>query len=246
MNAGKLSRVGPNRLNVRLARRLAALGFVVLRLDFSGVGESPARTDRLPQHEAAVEELREAMDHLRERHGAERFLAVGFCSGAAFSLLAALAEERVAGAVLVNVPLGMPARGLALRAFARRKLRVGWRNVLSNPRLALRRGSAAVTAGVPAELRGRAPLSRDEALAHLRGLRARGVALLFVYSESDLALDLLRAVLGRELDRLRADGTLELEVIRGADHSFTPLDSQERLLDTLAAWAARRFAAPEA
>ena len=39
-NAGLLHRVGPNRLHVTLARRLARRGFPVLRFDFSGIGDS--------------------------------------------------------------------------------------------------------------------------------------------------------------------------------------------------------------
>src|SRR5262249_767876 len=43
LNAGAVSHVGPNRLYVALARRWAALGHVVLRVDNSGVGDSATR-----------------------------------------------------------------------------------------------------------------------------------------------------------------------------------------------------------
>ena len=39
LNAGLVHRVGPNRIYVRLARHFAALGFSVLRFDFSGIGD---------------------------------------------------------------------------------------------------------------------------------------------------------------------------------------------------------------
>src|SRR5207302_190015 len=48
LNAGLVHHVGPNRLYVTAARRLAALGFVGLRFDFSGIGDSPVRADHLP------------------------------------------------------------------------------------------------------------------------------------------------------------------------------------------------------
>ena len=41
LSAGFLHRVGPNRLYVTMARRLAALGFTSVRFDFSGIGDSP-------------------------------------------------------------------------------------------------------------------------------------------------------------------------------------------------------------
>ena len=40
LNAGLLHRVGPNRLHVDVARRLAEAGFTSLRFDMSGVGDS--------------------------------------------------------------------------------------------------------------------------------------------------------------------------------------------------------------
>ena len=43
LNAGLIHRVGPNRLHVRLARELAARGFLSLRLDLSGRGDSDPR-----------------------------------------------------------------------------------------------------------------------------------------------------------------------------------------------------------
>ena len=41
-NAGCVSRVGPHRTYVKMARRWASLGFDVLRVDLSGIGDSPA------------------------------------------------------------------------------------------------------------------------------------------------------------------------------------------------------------
>src|SRR5215475_3162536 len=45
LNAGVLHRVGPHRLHVLLARRLAASGFTGLRLDLGGIGDSIASSD---------------------------------------------------------------------------------------------------------------------------------------------------------------------------------------------------------
>ncbi|MGH7928173.1 MAG: alpha/beta hydrolase, partial [Candidatus Binatia bacterium] len=40
LNAGIIHRVGPNRMHVKIARTLAPMGFVVVRFDFSGIGDS--------------------------------------------------------------------------------------------------------------------------------------------------------------------------------------------------------------
>jgi hypothetical protein len=60
---------------------------------------------------------------------------------------------------------------------------------------------------------------------------------LHVHSEGDEGLDYLLVAAGRELRRWRETGLLQLEVIRGADHPFTLLWSQERLIEIVREWA---------
>src|SRR5262245_15562072 len=76
VNAGVVHRVGPNRMSVRLARALAARGFLAARFDLSGLGDSPARRDALPFEQAAVEETRRVMSSLQKAHGVDRFVLV--------------------------------------------------------------------------------------------------------------------------------------------------------------------------
>src|SRR5215471_10633060 len=64
LNAGLMHRAGPYGVYVKLARQLASLGFLVLRFDFSGVGDSPRRLDGVPQNRAHPLETKEAMDYL--------------------------------------------------------------------------------------------------------------------------------------------------------------------------------------
>ena len=52
LNSGLVHRVGPNRVYVKLARRLAGLGLTVLRFDYSGVGDSPNRRDSIALEES--------------------------------------------------------------------------------------------------------------------------------------------------------------------------------------------------
>ena len=63
-NIGLHHRVGPYRLYVDLARRLAARGLVALRFDLSGLGDSAPRQDTLSDIERGASDLREAMDWL--------------------------------------------------------------------------------------------------------------------------------------------------------------------------------------
>ena len=102
LNTGVIHRVGPNRLSVRMARNLAEEGFVVLRFDFSGIGDSQVRYDDLPFEESVDSEVQDAMDLLAEIRGVDRFVLMGICSGAANSFKTACLDSRVVGAVLIN------------------------------------------------------------------------------------------------------------------------------------------------
>ena len=70
LNAGLIHRIGPRRIHVHLARRLAASGLRVLRVDLSGIGDSEARKDGLSAVDGLQDDVRQAMDALAQRTGA--------------------------------------------------------------------------------------------------------------------------------------------------------------------------------
>src|SRR5215467_3344973 len=86
LNPGIVHRVGPGRIYVKIARRLASTGLTVLRFDFSGIGDSAPRHDSLPFEKSAIEEARDAMEFLQATRGVEKFILLGGCSGALASL----------------------------------------------------------------------------------------------------------------------------------------------------------------
>jgi len=101
-NAGFLHHVGPNRINTTLARHLADLGFVSLRFDFSGLGDSAARDDILENGELVRKNASSAMNFIQSETGINKFVLIGFCSGAVDALHIAMQEERVAGFIAVD------------------------------------------------------------------------------------------------------------------------------------------------
>jgi pimeloyl-ACP methyl ester carboxylesterase len=97
---------GVARLNVVLARALAAQGFPSLRIDFAGLGDSIApgdvethifETDRNPDVSAAIDAL--------SKIGFHQFAIQGLCSGAYHAFRAAVADERIGDLITVNLPL---------------------------------------------------------------------------------------------------------------------------------------------
>ena len=73
--------------------------------------------------------------------------------------------------------------------------------------------------------------------ADLQRLAKRHVRLLHVYSEGDEGLDYFLMMVGARLHDWKARGLLDVRVIRGANHTFTLLWSQDELLQTIRSWA---------
>ena len=105
LNAGAVRHTGPNRMWVEAARRWGQRGMASLRLDLSGIGESDGEetlgTEGLYQMRM-VDQIRIAMDSLRSRLGARRFIAVGLCAGAFWAFHAAVRSPEIGGAILLN------------------------------------------------------------------------------------------------------------------------------------------------
>ncbi len=264
LNAGRIHHVGPNRIHVKVARRLAELGFVVLRFDFSGIGDSETRDDHLPYVQSVVAETQDAIGFLAAARGVRRCVLVGICSGAAAAIRTALVDPRVGGLALINVRGQVYDRRTALRAYARKFRRHYWKLLLFKPHRALkgvwlrttftqwrtawadrwqtngRKGdgrSAARNGKDGATTPGKpAPHARPRDQEVLWRLIGRGIQTLMVFSESDVGQDFLSVSLGAEMRRLRATGGFDLAVIPRSDHVFTRLESQARLADVLASW----------
>jgi len=100
-NAGSVNRVGPHRLYVKMARKWAQLGFDVLRIDLSGIGDTPVRhgaRENLTYPPSGLDDLGEAIRAL----GCERVVVVGLCSGGDYAFQLGAREPRVVGACMLN------------------------------------------------------------------------------------------------------------------------------------------------
>lgn len=97
LSAGLLHRVGPFRLYISLARKLADAGVSSLRFDLSGVGDSENSQMTASIEERTLADIRAAYDFLGEQHGLHEFVIGGLCSGADDAFRAALEDDRVVG-----------------------------------------------------------------------------------------------------------------------------------------------------
>jgi alpha-beta hydrolase superfamily lysophospholipase len=100
-NAGCVNRVGPHRMYVTMARRWAQLGFDVLRMDLSGIGDSPAAPgalENLTYPTSGFEDIGEAMHAV----GASRTIVAGLCSGGDYAFQLGARGHNIAGAWMLN------------------------------------------------------------------------------------------------------------------------------------------------
>jgi len=101
LNSGSVNRSGLHRMNVRMARRWASLGFDVLRVDLSGIGDSPVapgQTENLTYPPGGFEDISAAIGAL----GAPRVIVAGHCSGGDYAFQVGARDPRVAGVCILN------------------------------------------------------------------------------------------------------------------------------------------------
>ncbi|MBF6064443.1 alpha/beta fold hydrolase [Nocardia terpenica] len=107
---------GNARAWVELARRLAAQGYLVDRLDYRGVGESTGEVDRFDLLETFTDDAVAAV-HWLQRNGAAEVVLVGECYGARVALdaLAALPDVRAVLALFPPLTVAAPGTDQAAR-----------------------------------------------------------------------------------------------------------------------------------
>lgn len=233
LNNGVAQAVGPGRSWVELARILALDGYHVLRLDLSGLGESPARPGR-PENDPypvmAGEDIADTVDHVVAQH-VERVACLGLCSGAQLSFDAATRSPAIEVIMSINGRFDMP---------------------FHDKRADRSRRAARQTVGLAAF-----PLSKTRLLSTierlppwlwslldkvhlvalpthpLRRYRQRRGSTLLVFGPRELGLRALRGRAGREFDGIVSDDRVELRVIPQLDHSMFNLDARSTVFEAV-------------
>jgi alpha-beta hydrolase superfamily lysophospholipase len=261
LNAGAVHHIGPNRLYVTLARQLVRSGHVVLRMDIAGIGDSIPR-DGEPENvvysQHAVPAIGEAIQYLRREWGASEVSAVGLCSGAYHAFKAAVARLPLAAVILINPLTFFWKEGMSLKYSEHRiaadmaryrssTLRLSsWMKLLSGrvdlPELAqvlARRADAVARKQIRAIARLLRIQLRDDLPTELLSA-VNKTDLQFVFAANDPGVELLRDQGGGTAQRLRVRNRIGVELLEGADHTFTDLAARM----TLAKWVVEHLAKP--
>lgn len=240
INAGIVHRVGPFRLHVDLSRGLAELGIPSLRMDLSGLGDSPTRQGKFDDQSRAYLDVSDAMDHLQSLTGGKRFVLIGLCSGAFNAHQIAKQDSRVVGAVfldgIVFRTLGFYFRHYVLRMF---KPRV-WRNAIKR-----RMQGELIAADSEGGRLGESEyfsndLDRNEVAAELSEMLDRGVEMLFLYTDG--YDDISSRSQFQEMFGIRpGHGQVQVEFYPNATHTFRLTENREVACNRIVDWFRQRF-----
>jgi pimeloyl-ACP methyl ester carboxylesterase len=254
LNAGATHHIGTNRMYVSLARRWARRGYVVLRFDLSGLGDSGTRAGR-PENElfppAALQDIQAAIDALRSRYNPGDITLAGLCSGAYHSLRAAVAAMSVNRILLINPQNFFWTQGMqlgrlqlaevvrnpevyrdrVLSSAAWKRLLTGKVNVWRIARIYVQRALIALESilrDISRHLQIHLP--RDLGW-ELQEVVARGVRVVFVFSRGEPGISLLKLQAGSSVRNL--GDRCRIHIVDNADHVFSqdgPRASLEKIL----------------
>jgi hypothetical protein len=213
-------RVGPQRLWVPWARRRAACGDLVLRLDIGGTGDStaPASTRDVPLDERVLDDVARALAWLRREAGAGACTIVGIGAGARQAWRAALADAGARQAIAIE-----PA----------------WRADPVVPAAAMSRAHRALRGCARAVARLTRGTVDHDLLRALGGGDARGVRVDLVLAGREARE---RPRTGRRWERLLREGRLAVCRVAQAHPGFTSPSDREALYARLDALVQARTA----
>jgi len=254
LNAGATHHIGSGRVYVSLARRWARRGYVVLRMDLAGLGDSatrPGEPDNVVFPPAALEDVRTALDFLRQHYDAREVAVGGLCSAAYHALRAAVAGLPVNRLLMVNpqnfvwdedqLSSDLPPaevvrevggyRERVLSAAAWKRLLGGQVNVWHIVRVYLHRVRIAVQSAAYDAARALHIRLPHDLGSELQEIAARGIRVVFVFARGDPGVELLRIQGGSALRRL--GDRCHVHIVDSADHTFTQSRARAVLEQTL-------------
>jgi len=242
---GYLTSTHRNRLHVRLARRLAAIGYHCLRFDYHGTGDSPGTIDSFMSEQPLVDDLRGAAQWLGSARGLDRHVLVGSSLASRVVLAAAPGISGLVGFVLLAPVLRDTSHTVGWMAPGSSRLEVVEEVVAEGVVLQETEGPAGPHTVPWAEGQsGRLqvfeqPAAADEPIGaatseRFQWLIRNEIPALVVFGNDDPALDQFR---GSDLAAMveNAPG-IEVRVVAGQLRQFASLAVQDQVLEAILDW----------
>jgi pimeloyl-ACP methyl ester carboxylesterase len=240
LNTGVVHRVGHHRMYVTMSRVLARAGHTVLRFDFSGIGDSDARSDALPLLDSCLADIEEALDWLEQQHQISRVVIIGLCSGADHALLYGHTDARVVALILLDPTIPATPR-YYLHYIVRRLTRLrNWRNLIAGRSRLLNVWAKQLLCATRPELRFQKSTLQD--LQFRNGLEKiyrstvdRNIHMLAVLTEDTTRQTYARQILDA-FPNVLFRNLLTTEFFPGSDHLFSLEADRAKLIPLILKW----------
>lgn len=242
LNTGIVHRVGHNRMYVALARLLARLDHMVLRFDFSGIGDSEPRADDLSPWDGSQEEIKEALDWLERTQNAQSVVLVGLCSGADHAVLYGHKDKRIVGLVLMDPSIPATRRFYMQYVMRRIVYLRSWLNVILGRSLIMRlwaeKALAAITRVRPVQgLNLEIPQVYSRVEQAYQNAVDRGVHILAIFTAGlETTRQTYREQMTDGFSDVQFKDQLQLEFFVNCDHTFSSKADRSKLAELLVSW----------
>ena len=241
LNMGANHRIGPRRINVKLAREMAARGISCIRMDLAGLGDSGPASGSEHFLTQAVLDLQAAMNLIQTMLGVRRFIVIGLCSGATNGLSLAVADSRVVGLLMFD-GYAFPGRRAQLERQFRRALAAPTNPAVigKTARWLQRKFSAKAAAAAAPHIFEPDPPEVTAAVFRrsMTQVAERNVAVLLFYTGTMHVTDRKRDQLGPFANEAFTQ-RFEYRFIGEIDHSLTSMESQRIFMEVVCDWALR-------
>ncbi len=238
LNAGLVHRIGPFRMNVTLARSIAArTKHHVFRFDISGLGDSERLNTGVDRDEQIIGDIKQALDFFSRKTGQNKFIVIGLCTGADHAHKITVADERVTGAVLLD-GYGYPTIKYYLNKYGKKILNpIKWFKKIK--KITNSRNNTGAESGVESYYWKLPP--KDIFRNDLQSLINREVKMFYVYSGGVTDYFNYKEQLADSFKGMQLDKYIQFEYFPEADHTYSFSGHRDKLIGVILNWIEARF-----
>ncbi len=263
LNAGMIHKVGPNRLYVHLARKLAEIGFPSFRFDLSGIGDSSTKNSDLNFYDLAIGDTKMVLSRFINK----KCVLIGLCTGADISFNVALKDERVIAIATINGGLleekeisNINYTTLINKRYYKKNLfsTKHWLKVLSGRSKIfriknilllpigifaflsniLRRENSTLKVNLTNQVESD---TESSIIKKWSNLIDRKVSVFHIFSEGSKSLDVFRYNIEKRLQKINNNSQIMIEIIKDVDHTFTHMWSHNYLINLICEWLKKQL-----
>lgn len=244
LNSGLIHKVGPFRINTEMSRRISENGFITVRFDLSGIGDSKIKLNQGDRWDIALEDVRNVMALLNKDYGTKEYILIGLCSGSDNSYRISLAENRVVGTVNLD-GYSFITPGYYMHYYGCRLLTLRWiinkkNSIVENMINKLKKRKKEVK-DPEVWVQNREFPSVEKATNDFQILVSRGVKMLYIYTGGVAEYNNHKFQLQKALRKVNFKTLLDLEYYPYAQHTYTTMSSRRKVVSRVANWVVQNF-----